>query len=248
MSNTKGSIEIYNEEISREISNPSTQRALLATTFKGLEINAMKQAMLEGMMRGFSFKDFLEKNVYAIPFKGGYSLITSVDYARKVGMRSGVVGKSAPVYETDEQGNIISCEITIKKMIGEHIGEFTARVYFTEYYAGYKNPDGSIKKNNYGELKPNLWDTKPRTMIAKVAEMHALRMACPEELSQAYLEEEVGEKLEKENFDLSSYEAELRMVETLEDLKNVWATFPAEVKLKLVDLKDELKNKFNENK
>jgi hypothetical protein len=234
MSNTKGSIEIYNEEISREISNPSTQRALLATTFKGLEINAMKQAMLEGMMRGFSFKDFLEKNVYAIPFKGGYSLITSVDYARKVGMRSGVVGKSAPIYETDEQGNIISCEITIKKMIGEHIGEFTAKVYFSEYNTGF-----------------NLWKTKPRTMIAKVAEMHALRMACPEELSQAYLEEEVGEKLEKENFDLSSYEAELKMVETLEDLKNVWATFPAEVKLKLVDLKDELKNKFtktNENK
>lgn len=231
MSNTKGSIEIYNEEISREISNPSTQRALLATTFKGLEINAMKQAMLEGMMRGFSFKDFLEKNVYAIPFKGGYSLITSVDYARKVGMRSGVVGKSAPVYEMHDADTIISCEITIKKMIGEHIGEFTAKVYFSEYNTGY-----------------NLWKTKPRTMIAKVAEMHALRMACPEELSQAYLEEEVGEKLEKENFDLSSYEAELKMVETLEDLKSVWATFPAEVKLKLVDLKDELKNKFNENK
>lgn len=29
-------------------------------------------------------------------------------------------------------------------------------------------------------------------MIAKVAEMHALRMACPEELSKAYIEEEMG--------------------------------------------------------
>lgn len=228
---SKNTLQVYQEEITREISNPETSRNLLATTFKGLELGTMKQAMLEGMMRGFKFKDFLEKNVYAIPFKGGYSLITSVDYARKVGMRSGVVGKSAPVYELDEQGNIIACEITIKKKIDNYIGEFTAKVYFSEYNTGF-----------------NLWKTKPRTMIAKVAEMHALRMACPEELSQAYLEEEINEKLEKENFDLSSYEAELKMVETLEDLKNVWATFPAEVKLKLVDLKDELKNKFNDSK
>ena len=32
-------------------------------------------------------------------------------------------------------------------------------------------------------------------MIAKVAEMHALRMACPEELSQSYIEEEMDENI-----------------------------------------------------
>jgi hypothetical protein len=29
------------------------------------------------------------------------------------------------------------------------------------------------------------------TMIAKVAEMHALRKACPEELAKSYIEEEM---------------------------------------------------------
>ena len=125
-------------------------------------------------MRGFEFKDFLDKNIYAVPFGGSYSLITSIDYARKVGMRSGVVGKSAPVYQ-EQDGKIISCSVTIKKEIKGLIGDFTSLVFFDEYNTGR-----------------NQWASKPRTMIAKVAEMHALRMACPEELSQAYSEEEYG--------------------------------------------------------
>ena len=57
---------------------------ILIPTFKGLQVASAKQAMLEGMMRGFTFKDFLEKNIYAIPFSSGYSLVTSVDYVRKI--------------------------------------------------------------------------------------------------------------------------------------------------------------------
>lgn len=171
-------LELINNEINTEIAKQDVQKALLATTFKGLTFNSMKQALMEGMMRGYKFKDFLEKNVYAIPFRDGYSLITSVDYARKVGMKSGIVGVSAPTYETDGE-KIISCTVTVKRKIDSYIGEYTATVYFAEYYKGGYNG------------KPSLWDTKPRTMIAKVAEMHALRKACPEELAQAYVEEEM---------------------------------------------------------
>jgi hypothetical protein len=185
-------LEIITKEINTELEKVEIQKVLLTTTFKGLNLANMKTAMFEGMSRGFTFKDFLEKNIYAIPFKDGYSLITSIDYARKIGMRSGVIGKSEPTYEIDDsqfakeykianpnsKDKIISCAITIKKMINGVIGEFSERVYFDEYY----------KSNQY---KNSLWDTKPRTMIAKVAEMHALRMACPEELSQAYVEEEM---------------------------------------------------------
>lgn len=172
------SLELINKEINLQLSDETTKKMLLATTFKGLNPTSMKQAIMEGMYRGFSFKDFLEKKIYAVPFKDGYSLITSIDYARSLGMKSGIVGKNAPEYEIDDKGNIVSCTVTVKRKISNYVGDFTATVYFKEYTSGR-----------------NLWVTKPRTMIAKVAEMHALRMACPEELSQSYIEEEMDENI-----------------------------------------------------
>lgn len=182
---TTKSIIAVNKEITKELADPAVGRALLATTFKGLNEVSMKQAIFEGVMRGFTFKDFLEKNVYAIPFKDGYSLVTSIDYARKIGARGNVSGKSKPTFEM-EDGKIESCDVTIYKKGGDDRG-YTATVYFDEYY--------KAGKNGY----PSLWDTKPRTMIAKVAEMHALRMACPEQLSQVYTVEELEK--EADDFD-----------------------------------------------
>lgn len=168
-------VEIINKEINRELSNNDVARALLATTFKGLDAVKMKQAITEGMIRGFTFNNFLQKDVYAVPFGQAYSLVTSIDYARKIGMRSGIVGKDAPIYEMNEDGKaIISCTVTVHKKTGNYVGDFSATVYFSEFSTG-----------------ANLWKSKPRVMIAKVAEMHALRMACPEEFAKQYIEEEV---------------------------------------------------------
>jgi len=169
-------ITIIQKKINSQLADPVVFKALIDTTFKGLEIGLVKRAIMEGVMRGFTFQDFLEKNIYAIPFKTTYSLVTSIDYARKIGMRSGVCGKSEPIYEDDNGSQ--SCKITIKRKIGDTIGDYTAKVYLNEYTSGF-----------------NLWKTKPRTMIAKVAEMHALRMACPEELAQAYSEEEMEKEI-----------------------------------------------------
>lgn len=191
MTETK-SIAVINKQIADELRDPAIGRALLTTTFKGLSEQSMKQAIFEGVTRGFKFKDFLEKNVYAIPFKEGYSLVTSIDYARKVGMRSGVVGKSAPSFEFDEK-KLVSCTITIKRRVGQDIGEFTATVYFDEFYRAGKNGF------------PSLWDSKPRVMLSKVCEMHALRMACPEEMSQVYTEEEF-DKDKDDDYDHSDVE------------------------------------------
>lgn len=174
MAENQSQIQIINDEINRELAGEAVSRALLATTFKGLTVPTMRQAIMDGMIRGFTFKDFREKNVYAVPFGSTYSLVTSIDYSRKLGMRSGIVGKTAPVYHMNEDGTIESCEVTVKRKIGEYVGDYTAKVYFSEYDNGR-----------------NLWKSKPRTMIAKVAEMHALRMACPEALSQQYIEEEI---------------------------------------------------------
>lgn len=200
-------LEIINNEINKEIENKQVQTALLATTFKGLDLMTMKKAMMEGMMRGFKFKDFLEKNVYAIPFSGGYSLITSIDYSRKIAMRSGLVGKSAPLYTYDKDGKLESCTITIKRMVDGHVGEYTATADFKEYTTGR-----------------NLWNTKPKTMLAKVAEMHALRSAFPEEMSQQYTEEEMQKEnaIEVKPEITDEIRKEVEDCTTEEKLKAVW--------------------------
>lgn len=220
-------IQKYQEEVTRELANAETVKTLIATTFKGLTPENMKLACVEGMMRGFTFKDFLEKNVYAISYGQTYSLVTSIDYARKIGMRSGVVGKSEPIYTEKSTGEIVTCSVTIKRKTNGEIGDFTSKVYFSEYTTGR-----------------NLWTAKPRTMIAKVAEMHALRMACPEEMSQVYVEEE----LEKTDtigklapIDVDEYGKKLKACKSLAELSTTWSALPGEAKLKLESLKNELK-------
>lgn len=215
--------------LNAQLKDPEVLKTLLATTFKGLQVESAKQAMLEGMMRGFSFKDFLEKNIYAVPYGQGYSLVTSIDYVRKVGMRSGIVGKLAPTYE-EKDGKIISCTITVKRMVNEYVGEFTATVYFNEYNTGR-----------------NQWTSKPHTMIAKVAEMHALRMACPEELSQSYVEEEYQQEVEKPKVAVEDYKAKLEKTKNTDELKKVWADIPAEAKKQLEPTKNLLKESFEKS-
>lgn len=175
-------VSAISAEMKRELAEPGTTRALLATTFKGLDEINMKQAIMEGMLRGFTFKEFLQKDVYAVPFGKTYSLVTSIDNSRKIAMQTGLyAGKSAPDFEMEANGKgIVACSITVKKIVQEHICDFTATVYFDEY-----------------TKKRDLWVSKPRTMIAKVAEMHALRMAFPEELNKQYVEEEMEQQTVK---------------------------------------------------
>lgn len=197
-------LELITKEIDTQLEKVEIQKALLSTTFKGLSASSMKTAIFEGMSRGFEFKDFLQKDIYAIPYGQGYSLITSIDYARKLGMRNGVVGVSAPIYEEDKDGKILTCTITVKRMVNNYVGEYSAMVYFNEY-----------------NTSRNLWNTKPRTMIAKVAEMHALRKACPESLSQAYVEEEMQKEIAQPEIN-EEYKSEVDNIKTIEELKTYY--------------------------
>ena len=225
-----------NKQVTKELANREIMKSLIATTFKDFSEVMVKSAIVEGMMRGFEFTDFLQKNVYAIKYnsKDGptYSLITSIDYARKVGMRSGVIGKSAPEYVMTDNPKIpLSCTITIKKSVGNMTGEFTETVFFDEYTTG-----------------KNQWITKPRTMIAKVAEMHALRQACPEELAKAYVEEELQQEADPKpkvtEEDLIAYEEKLESAKDLKELAKFWSDLPYEVKQALEGKKTELKAKL----
>ncbi len=225
------SLELIQQEIGKELAKKEVVSALLATTFKGLDQLNMQKAMFEGMSRGFTFKDFLQKNVYAIPYGSNYSLVSSIDYSRKIAMRSGLVGKSEPEYEFDENKKPISCKITVKRNASGVIGEYTAKVFFSEYTTGR-----------------NLWTTKPLTMLAKVAEMHALRSAFPEEMSQTYIEEEFEKETEilPSETKVGEYLKKLEAAPTLAELKKVFSAMPVKIKQELEEQKNILKSEFEQ--
>lgn len=182
------SLTKLNDEIKRELADDYTCKVLLATTFKKLSFDQMRQAILEWMIRWFTFKNFLQKDIYAVPYGGWYSLITSIDFARKVWQDGWIVWTDIPVFTKtkweDWIERIESCTMTVKKRFADwYVWDFSAIVYFFEYYKAWKTYNW--------EYTPSLWDTKPHTMIAKVAEMHALRKACPEKLDKQYIEEEM---------------------------------------------------------
>jgi len=187
MNNEITIVQEANQELAKQTKDPATIRALMATTFKGFKSEQLvRQACLEALLNGYTFQDLVQKKVYAIPFGDAYSLVQSIDDVRATAMASGQIGKSAPVFEENADGSVKSCTVTVKRKVGDTIGDYTATVYFAEYYKAGRTYNG--------KYVPSMWDTKPRTMIAKVTEMHALRMAFPEKLSKAYIEDEFREE------------------------------------------------------
>jgi len=225
-------ITIITQEIAKNFSNKETANALLSNTFKGLQPNVAKEAMLGGMLRGFTFENFLQKDVYAISYGASYSLVTSIDWARKIAMSSGLAGKDAPTYQIDDNGNVISCSVTVYKVVEGLRCGFTSLVFFKEYSTG-----------------KNLWTSKPMTMIAKVAEMHALRMAFPEKLDKAYTEEEMTPiKVEATApvIDIEGSIAKLDNALTVEMLADIWKELPrsAQANEEVFNYKETLKVKL----
>lgn len=132
--------------------------------FGKLDDKSMFTAIIEAHALGFTAQDFLSKKVYAIPYGNTYSLVTSIDDARSNAAATGdYAGSTGAVFTYTEAGKIDTCSVTVKKFVQGVICDFTATVYFDEYSSGR-----------------NLWASKPKTMIAKVAEMHALRKAFPD--------------------------------------------------------------------
>ena len=211
-------IKQYTQEVTSQLADKETFNTLVQTTFNGLALPQVKQAMVEGMMRGFTFKDFIRKDVYAIPFKTGYALITSIDYVRKIAMRSGLAGVNSPEYDEDASGNVRSCSVTVKRRDESgYIGEYTAEAFLDEYSTG-----------------KNLWVSKPRTMLAKVAEMQALRKAFPEELSKAYIEEERGDIFQGDVREAiteeDAYIKRAHQAKSVDELKEIFRAMPQEQK------------------
>ncbi len=114
-----------------------------------------------------------------------------------------VVGKNAlekRAYRNQRFRGIVGGIIVVRtdSVIDYRVGEF----YLPEerlvggwakvFVDGYTNPiESSVSMAEYNQGK-SVWSQKPATMIHKVAKVHALREAFPEEMAGMYSAEEVG--------------------------------------------------------
>lgn len=145
------------------------------------------------------------KPVHIVPMnvKTGYNkwewrdvIMPGINHYRTQASRSGsYMGKSEPEWGPDVQrkwNNIeitvpAWCRITVKRLIGTHVAEFTATEFWDENYA------------TAGRDKswPNaMWTKRPRGQLAKCTEAQALRMAFPEFASDATAEEMEGKVID----------------------------------------------------
>jgi len=147
-------------------------------------------------------------------------------------------------------------------------------VDFMEYYLGNRVVENGvitekIKNNSYWKaMKETLWDTKPATMIKKVAEAQWLRSTFQELFSWTYDESEkwvmdeekeekkeikVSEEEQKKNF--NSFEEKMMCVKNISELQNIFVELNKARKInkdfinksqleELIKLKDEIKEKL----
>jgi phage recombination protein Bet len=109
-----------------------------------------------------------------------YAGVSEPEYGDTVNTTLGGVNISYPEW----------CKVTVKKLVGNNIVEFTAKEYWLENYA-------TIKKDHNA---PNaMWLKRPFGQLAKCAEAQALRKAFPEIITQQPTAEEMEGKSFTEN-------------------------------------------------
>ncbi|QQS59433.1 phage recombination protein Bet [Candidatus Peregrinibacteria bacterium] len=109
-------------------------------------------------------------------------------------------GQVKHAYSVKDRGNLIGAYCTVKRRSAtKPIFTF---IDFNEYYQGNKDGDGKIKKRfdrfkkQYVDMGETLWDSKPATMVKKVAEAQGLRMAFQSMFAGTYAEDERWENEE----------------------------------------------------
>lgn len=97
----------------------------------------------------------------------------TIDGLRAVAHRNGFCGCDSPVFEIDSKGLPISATITVRRFDRtiDRIGEFTAKVMYSEFVEKYFNKDNKAYEPNFQ------WAKRPFNQLAKCAETHALRRA-----------------------------------------------------------------------
>lgn len=129
--------------------------------------------------------DPLSKQIALIKFGGTWQMIVTIDGYRAIADQTGrYAGMDAPVFTYDDPPRKTglskeipeSATVTVYKLVNGMRCPFSATVFWDEYATTTGN-----------------WPKMPRTMLAKVAESHALRKAFPAVLSGTYTAEEMDQ-------------------------------------------------------
>lgn len=103
-------------------------------------------------------------------------------------------GEVKHAYPITDRGDLVGAYCTVKRKSSTK-PTFTF-IEFKEYYQGNKDDEGKVKKKfdrykkQYVDMGETLWDSKPATMIKKVAEAQGLRMAFQSMFAGTYAEDE----------------------------------------------------------
>jgi phage recombination protein Bet len=130
--------------------------------------------------------DPFARQIYSIKRGNQRTIQTGIDGFRLIAERSGNYAGSSKItyfnseglpFKEDSGRPPSKAEITIQKIVGGHVCNFTAEARWSEYNPG----------NNH------IWKKMPATMLGKCAESLALRKAFPADLSGLYTKEEMAQ-------------------------------------------------------
>ena len=161
------------------------------------------------------------RQIYAVPFGQDkqYSIVIGVEGLVTIAENTGTYGGTTlPEYEWDEQGNPVSCSIGVHKIV-QGVPSTSFQIVFMDEYSTGKN----------------LWKTKPKTMLKKVALVHALRAtfsAC----AGMYVEEEI-QKQDSSEVDASpDVKEQIQNAETTQEIQRILSDLNIEDKRRVTDM------------
>lgn len=139
-------------------------------------------------------------NVKVGPGRNDYAyrdvVMPGINHYRTQASRTGTyIGKSEPEFGPMVERNWDAfkmmvpewCKVTVKRLIGSHVAEFTAIEFWDENYA---------TKGKDTKVPNSMWQKRPHGQLHKCAEAQALRMAFPELVGTETAEEMEGKVID----------------------------------------------------
>jgi phage recombination protein Bet len=183
----------------------------------GQDLNPKELKTFFEQSKAMGLNPFL-KEIYVVKYGSSPAqfLVSRDAYRKRASKDANYLYTEVGMIEIDKDGNVTESEGTFRNPTKQLIGAyakvfmrnidhpFTAKVNFDEYVQ--RNKDG----------KPNaMWQSKPATMIGKVAEAQALRMAFPD-LSGTYVADEMPRGKEVKPRDVTGEQTKADIISKLE--------------------------------